>query len=134
MLGTANRLEKLDQLKANLVSFYGSCLLKSLDNQRALEVLKKTDTPDQREAKIETNKAIIAEREEMYAEGQDEMLAELEKLMGRIEATKGAQIEGTGIDAPTTMHAYGSHLHCTECGNKVRNTPIKLLNCCSFVH
>lgn len=132
MQETPNRLEKLEQLKKKLVSFYGSCLLK-VDESRQLEILRKTDTPEQRQQKIEINRQIVAEREELYRTNEAEMLEELEKIISRIEAqhksSNASQPTTTdSIDAPSGTLAYGSHLSCSECKNKVtQSTPLFLL-------
>ncbi len=117
------RQKKLANLKRNLVSLYGSSLLQASE-PRPMEVLRKSDTPEERSMKMEINREIIAEREEEYRLHQQDMLDELNKLIQRVEdsakmSVQQATEEFDATTAPTSGLAFGSHIICEECGNKV---------------
>lgn len=113
------REEKINNLKKRMVAVYGSSLLK-IKEGKTLEALRSTDTPEERARKIEANRQIVAEREEMYKLHENDMLSELDKIVKRIEtAPKPPRPEGIYAltdAAPVTTAAF-----CTECRNKDPN-------------
>jgi hypothetical protein len=122
MADVENDPEKhLYALKKKIAKIYGSSLVNILTEQKPLNVLKKIDSEEIRNKKIEENNKIIKEREEEYRSREDEILAELERIISRVKKDnnemrkKKTQLYSTSSSTAAAVQIFC----CEECGNDV---------------
>lgn len=127
-LGTEDRERKIYELKKKIVKMYGSSLINFLSYQKSVPVIYRDDPPEVKKAKQDEIELIIQEREEEYREREDELLDELNKLIGRIRNKNDSLEPNSEFYSLTFTQAdEGKRISCPKCGNKVRKLLFSLI-------
>lgn len=117
-----SRAERLVDLKQRMVAKYGSCLLAIAEDAETFPVIRKDDTKEEREYKLQRKKEIIEARELAYREKVPEMLSELHKIIDRIRAARSEQtaVGMQSVYSTSTAALSVFSIMCDRCGNRVR--------------
>ena len=113
--------DRLIDLKQRLVTKYGSCLLAIAEDAETFPVIRKDDSKEERDYKLQRKKEIIEARELAYEEKVPEMLSELHKIIDRIRAARSEQttVGMQSVYSTSTAALSVSSIMCERCGNRV---------------
>ena len=118
-----NRSERIQDLKNRMVAKYGSCLIAIPEDTAAFPIIRKDDTPEEREQKLRKKQLIIDSREASYKMKVPEMLSELDRIIARVKAARPdpATTQPTGVDGihSTSAAALSVAVMCDQCGHRV---------------
>lgn len=115
----AERAERIQNLKQRMVAKYGTNLIALDVDPASLPVIKKTDTPQERQEK---QRIIDETREAAHKLKLPEMMAELDKIVTRIKQTVSEHKKATGVQGVRSTSTAALSLFtiaCEQCGNRV---------------